>query len=322
VIRLFDVPHTESRRLLATGAPVFLLVNPVEYHGPHLSLHNDRLLSTGLVRDLHAGLALRHDWPLLMADDLEVGVEPAPGPGSRPVPYAVVRELIRESCRTLAELGAKRVVLMTFHGNPLHGVAVQAGVELLQSLGVQALSPFNLVLQELRELDPSKYVEAVAHIPDEKERAEVLAGLQLDFHAGFFETSMALHYAPQSVDPEYKRLPPCPPLVMRGPFEAARRTALALGKKALAGELSFAAAGAAWYDLRPFPGYTGRPHLASAEAGSVFARSIVQNYLDTCEAVFEGAAPPEPIMVWAAQATLGGRIGQLHVPIEAVSVAM
>ena len=36
--------------LLATGAPVFLCVNPVEYHGPHLSLHNDRLISEGVAR--------------------------------------------------------------------------------------------------------------------------------------------------------------------------------------------------------------------------------------------------------------------------------
>ena len=78
MIRLFDLPHSEARRLLSSGAPVFLPVNPVEYHGPHLSLHNDRLISAGLMRDLHAGLAMKYDWPLLVADDLEVGVEPAP----------------------------------------------------------------------------------------------------------------------------------------------------------------------------------------------------------------------------------------------------
>ena len=48
VIRLYDLPNDAARRLLATGVPVYLPVNPVEYHGPHLSLHTDRLISRGL----------------------------------------------------------------------------------------------------------------------------------------------------------------------------------------------------------------------------------------------------------------------------------
>ncbi len=61
---LLDLPHRRATTLLSSGAPVYLLVNPVEYHGPHLSLHNDRLVSMGLVRGLHARLADAHDWPL------------------------------------------------------------------------------------------------------------------------------------------------------------------------------------------------------------------------------------------------------------------
>jgi len=82
VISLLDIPHQEARRLVKSGAPVYLTVNPVEYHGPHLSLHNDRLISIGLVREVHERLAEKHDWPLLLGADLEVGVEPCPGPGT------------------------------------------------------------------------------------------------------------------------------------------------------------------------------------------------------------------------------------------------
>ncbi|MFN7132430.1 MAG: hypothetical protein ACK4N5_10120, partial [Myxococcales bacterium] len=62
MIQLLDLPQSEARRLIAAHAgesgraPVYLTVNPVEYHGPHLSLHNDRLVSEGLVRALHARL--------------------------------------------------------------------------------------------------------------------------------------------------------------------------------------------------------------------------------------------------------------------------
>src|SRR5262245_44467142 len=146
-MRLFDLPHSRARQLCATGAPVFMSVNPVEYHGPHLSLHNDRLVSAGLSRDLSACIARRHpEWPFLEADDLEVGVEPAAGLGSRHTTYLEVRALVRESCRALVELGARRVVLMTFHGAPLHNLALEAGVELLRQLGVEALAPFNEIL--------------------------------------------------------------------------------------------------------------------------------------------------------------------------------
>lgn len=139
---------------------MFLTVNPVEYHGPHLSLHNDRLVSLGLIRDLHERLLVRHpEWPLLVAADLEVGVEPCSGPGSR-------------------------------HGR--YAIAVEPGP------GGAAI-------------DNSRFAPAFAHVADPDERAEMLRTLRHDFHAGFFETSVALHYAPESVSPEHRGLPPCPP---------------------------------------------------------------------------------------------------------------
>ena len=33
---LLDLPHSRARSLLSRGAPVYLPVNPVEFHGPHL----------------------------------------------------------------------------------------------------------------------------------------------------------------------------------------------------------------------------------------------------------------------------------------------
>src|SRR5207249_3028418 len=80
--RLFDLPLAGVRDALASGAPVYVPVNPLEYHGPHLPLRNDAMVTAGLVRDVHARLAAAHsDWPLLVANDLDAGVEPVPGPG-------------------------------------------------------------------------------------------------------------------------------------------------------------------------------------------------------------------------------------------------
>ena len=315
MISLLDIPHQEARRLAKSGAPVYLTVNPVEYHGPHLSLHNDRLISIGLVREVHERLAEKNDWPLLLGADLEVGVEPCPGPGTRRTAYPIVRHLVLEACRAIAELGASKVILMTFHGAPLHNLAIEAGVELLRAGGVRAIAPFNGLLSEMLFLDPSNFEAAFAHVDDVGERSQMMTALANDFHAGFFETSMALHYAPESVAPDYTSLPPCPDVRPDGKLALASRIARRFGADKLSRELTFAAEGVGWNALRPFPGYTGRPHQATPQAGAVFAAEIVRRYVAGIEDVFAGRAEsPPPIMRWVGTLSLGGRIGNLPVP--------
>jgi creatinine amidohydrolase len=311
---LFDLPHSEARALVQSGAPVYLTCNPVEYHGPHLSLHNDKLVSRGIINDLHPRLG--RDWPLLLASDLEVGIEPCWGMGTRHTRYPVARELILEACRALAELGAQRVVIMTFHGSPLHNVALEEGVRLLESRGVKAIAPFNLLLQRLMSLKADEYAEAFAHV-EEPERSQMIRGLPLDFHAGFFETSMSLHYAPDSVSDVYKTLPPCPDFTPTLMLSTAERIAKMLGREALAEELGFAAVGTGWYKLKPFPGYTGRPHRATKQSGAVFARFMMKELVPVVLSVLDGnGAPPRPIMPWVRWATLGGRIANVRVTPE------
>jgi creatinine amidohydrolase len=321
MINLLELPHTRARALLATGAPVYLPVNPVEFHGPHLSLHNDALISRGLSRDIHAVLRERgHDWPLLVASDLEVGVEPCPGPGSRWTSYGDAARLVVEACRRLWELGAQRVVITTFHGSPLHSLALHEGVEFLRGRGVPALSPLNLLLRGMLDLDVGQFADAYATIADEGERAAIMASATLDFHAGFFETSLALHHAPESVDPAYRQLPPCPSWAPEPVLQRASRTAARLGQKQLAAELGFAATGSGWYTLRPFPGYTSSPHLASVEAGARFAAHMQRMFGALAHDVLcEGAAAPEPIMPWVRKATLAGRLGSPSIALEDVA---
>lgn len=306
-VRLFDVSHTEARRLLATGAPVYLTVNPVEYHGPHLSLHNDRLVSRGLVRALHPRVA--PGFPLVLAEDLEVGVDPCPGPGTRYVGLPQARRLVRAACEGLAALGAKRVVLMTFHGSPLHAAALEDGVRCLRRRGVAVVNPFNLLLRRLLSLQGEEFAEVTAHLPDAADRAAVIRDFATDFHAGFGETSLTLHLAPESVHPGRTHLPPCPPLVPWRLFTGLSRLAAGLGAQGLAHELRFIGVALAWAGLRPFPGYTGRPHLASAAAGAWLTERIVAEAAPCVRAaLFEGGPSPRPTLRWLPWATLGGRI--------------
>jgi creatinine amidohydrolase len=318
---VFDVSHSRARALLASGAPVFLPVNPVEYHGPHLSLHNDALVSQGLARDIHGELTRAgKDWPLLLASDLEIGVEPAPGLGSRETSYRDACGVVVEACRALVQLGAQRVVLITFHGSPLHSLALDAGVRWLGRHGVPALSPLNQLLRAMLDIKVEDYADAYATVANADDRAAVMREAPFDLHAGFLETSLALHYAPESVDPIYTTLPPCPEVVPDGKLLAASRAAGRLGRTLLASELRFAAFGLGWYALRPFPGYTSRPRHASREAGAIIARHMVREFGPTTMRVLDNReVPPAPIMPWLATLTLGGAFGSESVPIDQIA---
>ena len=309
MIRLFDLPQQDLRALLATGAPVWMTVNPVEFHGPHLSLHNDLHISRGIVKDVHRALAAKgHPAELLVAADLEVGVGPAPGPGSRHTPFETVRALVIDACDRLADLGAKRVVLITFHGDPLHNLAVTAGVKALKKRGVVALSPFNDLLAEMLALEPERFAPALAHVTQPK-RSAMLRELKFDFHAGFFETSLTLHYAPETVSKNYTSLPPCPKITNERAFQLASTVAGKLGAKTLSQELEFAARGKGWHAIPGYPGYTSEPALATKEAGAFFAREITRRFAEVSEAVlYKGADEPTPIMSWSAALSLNGRL--------------
>lgn len=316
--QLLDRPHAAVRAALAAGAPLFIPVNPVEFHGPHLSLHNDHLLAVGLAERLHAALWPEH--PCLITRDLELGVDPCPGPGTRLSRFPEVRRAVLDAARSAHELGARTVVFMTFHGSPLHAVALDVGVRWLRKRGVVACDPFNALTAEigsdalLAQADP-----AVAHLPP-VQAAAVKAALPLDVHAGFFETSLALHLAPGSVDPRHVELPPCPAPRPLRPLVWLSGLAGALGAQGLARELGFAAYGLGWYGLRPFPGYTSQPAAASAEAGRIIADLVVDRQVAVLRAAQAGQPTPRPLLGWTRWLTFGGRVGSPRVPTAQVAL--
>jgi creatinine amidohydrolase len=317
----FQLSHHDAGRLFARGATVFVPVNPVEYHGPHLSLRNDALVSAGLARDLFTAVfGGSTGEPLLVATDLEVGVDPCPGPGTRTTPFETVVGIVAEAARALAELGATRIVFMTFHGSPLHALALDEAIAACARRGVRAVAPLHEVLRQLVQRDDFTDLSgAAAGIADEAVRREVIATLPRDFHAGFFETSLALHYAPDSVDPSYTSLPPCPPFQAAGSPRRVAAALRALGRDALAREVEFAALGSAWYALRPFPGYTGRPSLATPGAGRFFAEALIRIMAPVVRRVLVGGEPaPRAVLGWVRPLTLRGRLPTARVPVTDV----
>lgn len=321
VVSLLDLPHERARRLLSqTQAPVHLFVNPVEYHGPHLSLHNDRLVSQGLAASLHEALFGDRE-PYVVAGDLELGAEPASGPGSRHASAGALREAITEAVRALYELGARRLVIHTFHGGTIHNHAIHDGVRLMERLGGRALAPFSEVLHAMVRFDVALFDRALAALAcDEAARRDVRERLRFDFHAGWLETSIALHYAPESVSDVRAELPPGPVLEADPALARAAALAARLGRDGLAAELSFLATASTWTRVRPFPGYTSRPDLASADAGAHIAELFVARYVEATRDVLYGRGrSPAPPFAFLRALTLDGRLDPTFVPLEHVA---
>ena len=300
---VFDVSHLRARALLASGAPVFLPINPVEYHGPHLSLHNDALVSQGLTREIHAELTRAgRDWPLLVASDSRDRRRPHAGarvaehvlsgrlqrsrrgvPRARrargaagrsrhfprepaPQPRNRCRGALARSQRCAGALPAE---------SPPPGDARHADRGLRRRLRHGAGSRGSSGAHARSSLRPSRGV------PRDVAGAPLCAGLgRPDLH-----------------DP-----PPCPEITPDAKLAAAGRAADRLGRTVLAAELRFAAFGLGWHALRPFPGYTSRPRHASREAGAVIARHIVGDFAATTARVLaHEEPPPAPIMPWIAE---------------------
>ena len=183
---VFDVRTPARGRSSRAVRPCSFRSTRSSTHGPHLSLHNDALVSQGLAREIHAELTRGgKDWPLLLATDLEIGVDPTPGLGSRSTSYRDACGAVVNACRALVELGAQRVVLITFHGSPLHSLAIDAGVRWLGRHGVPALSPLNLLLRAMLDVRIEDYADAYATITDPGDRAALMREGPFDLHAGF-----------------------------------------------------------------------------------------------------------------------------------------
>lgn len=304
-------PHQELKTLLATGVPVHVLVNPVEYHGPHLSLGNDRILSERLSRLLHERLSRFHgEQPYLVGGVIEFGCDPTPGAGSTGLTFDRLVHLIQTLVDGLITLGVQRVIFHTFHGSPFHSHALQKGVLRLQAAGVKAVSVFDQVLRTIVEFDAA-YFEPLRHCMDnEADFQSVMSRLPTDFHAGFFETSVALYLAPETVASDYTRLPPCPELPQHPVLRPLSR--LAGSQRPWSKELEHLAHAMGWMGLQPFPGYTSYPSLASEKAGAFFVEEMILPLYDRlCQDVLWGTqSAPATQFAWLKPLAplLGGRV--------------
>jgi creatinine amidohydrolase/Fe(II)-dependent formamide hydrolase-like protein len=305
-VYLTQIPLAQARTWVETGAPVIAFFNPVEFHGPHLPLDTDTLLSYGCLKSVYE--RLEPSPPFLVYATLQLGCGAVPTSGTSQHHYAEIRRAVINTCHGLRDLGAKRAVLMTFHGEPLHNLAIEEGVKLLRSWGIPAMAPMNVVMHESLLYRPENYEEALATLPEGKIREHYRKHFVSDFHGGFFETSLMLQWHEDKVG-DYTQVPACAEPKFSAFLFRVSAWIERLGFSRLAREIDFANYGSAWARIKPTPGHTGHPALANLMAGTLFSEKITYEIVSAWNAYFnQGVTPPGPILRWVKTLTFGGRI--------------
>jgi creatinine amidohydrolase len=309
---LSSLPFEQLKMSLSQDKPVFIFVNPIEYHGPHLTLYTDYLLSYHLAKKLHQLIEKRVDHcPFAVWDTIHLGESPTRGPGSIHTSYPHLETRLKTSIRALAKFARPQIIFMTFHGAPLHNWAIQSAIDYAKSLGIKACNPFLSALDLLFKYRHEDYPDLMNVIPNDSAKQDLWKNFHLDFHGGFFESSLMLYLNPQSVSKNISQVPSCPKVSKKGGVLKQFTKALISQKLSpkMKKELELIQYTLNWNSLNPFPGYTLHPHLSNADAGEYLAGILLPRYFKIFENSLQGQ-PQEitPPMPWLHKLSLKGKI--------------
>ena len=275
-------------------------VNPIEFHGTHLTLKNDYEISRGLTERFIRRLQEKN--PKIEVSsvfDVPKGCDPAKGPGTEFTTLRELKSAVLQKCEEIEQTKPDFVLFMTFHGSPKHARGIQAGVKYFKRLGIPAYNPFNLVMKKVRDYDPSMVDGITKTMPDQEFAKKWQVRLQEDFHGGLFETSIMLALDPTKVDPKYKTQPDCPDRNFPFFFKAIIALTNAVGLKTFSRELHLVADTLTWVNQTPYYGYTSAPRFASAEIGEYFVSIFMEDYEKEFYEILRGKAiSPKPVLQW------------------------
>lgn len=188
-----ELTSADVAELTNGDSPIVLLwpVGATEPHGPHAPLATDTLISQSTCERAARRLADDPELTALVLPSLPYGVTrySAGFAGAVSITEGTLKGLVGDVCRSLAEQGLGRVVVVNNHFEPEQMHALRQAVQTLQDDGIGAA-----LLDLLRR-------DNVERLTDEFQAGEA--------HAGSYETSMVLADYPDLVDAERMReLPP------------------------------------------------------------------------------------------------------------------
>ena len=183
----------------------------LEEHGPHLPIGSDTFGVTfeadGVARRMARSLP---QWNVVMMPPLEYGQGGANviggqlvHPGTYGIRQSTLRALVADVGGQLAQNHFKWIFVMTGHGSPSNGLAVNEACDFVsQSFSVAMLHVSGLFRADTAIQARGRELTTKFFSPAQ------ITSLGLDVHAGASETSVILALRPELVSSSYRKLPP------------------------------------------------------------------------------------------------------------------
>jgi len=177
-----ELRYPQVQAAAEAGAVLVLPIGQTEEHGPHMPINCDTLICQRLCEE--AVKSLNGTPPAYWMDPIVYGYSQKvlkKWPGTFVIPQETVIEVLRHIVMSVADMGFKKIVLASFHGNHdgiVRVVARHAADD--RGIGPGVVFPMALAMDELKK--------------------HWKAGPGGTCHACEMETSVLLHLAPHLVD--------------------------------------------------------------------------------------------------------------------------
>lgn len=274
IFHLDRITTTQFASLDKKRTLIIAIISPLEVHGPHLPMGQDLFEAAALAeKSVQALAAQRPGWSFVLMPPIPVAADCVPHTGTVNYPAAVVRDVAYHTLRPFAKQGFARLAYSSFHGGPRHIAALEdAAARLTAGFNAAAVSLFSVVVNRIAAGKIT--FDEVSGMPG---NPLTLEQLSRDMHAGFVETSLALHLWPELVPPGWENLP-----ANTQEAERAKHDSLPFGDKLMLPDkikksLEFISSFAKSVQHFKKNTYCGYPAEASAEMGRQLLDHLIQN---------------------------------------------
>jgi creatinine amidohydrolase len=206
-LRFEELSTPQLEKIDKKRAVVLLPIGPLEEHGPHLPFGVDAF-NADFVAEKVAGMLKQIDASLTVVKlpVLFLGTHVYRFGGTLWVRQRVVRNTMIDYGRSLATFGFEKMIIVSAHGGPRHFVALEEAARMVSRR--QGVHMISLTSRIIVDFLLGRYVETISRQMPTPLSEEDRRTLAMDYHAGWWETSMMLWHKPHLVDRMYRHLPP------------------------------------------------------------------------------------------------------------------
>jgi creatinine amidohydrolase len=253
VLKLEELTWKQLDSLDREKSIFFVIISPIEEHGPHLPLGVDYFTAQQMARAVAGDFKkLRPEWSVLLCPGIPLGTQCVDFTGTVSIRGEVLREVTIDFISSIAKYGFKYFIIVTGHMAPKHGMILNEAAQIIANrYNVKAISPVAGLVPRLRNPQPGKPL-----LPGMPRSLQEVEETKTDIHAGKRETSLMLFQKPRLVYKGYKDLPPA---ILDDPVNITRASVME-----------------ASHGL----GYLGRPAEASAGYGRDIFKGLTQLILE------------------------------------------